>query len=247
VEVCLPDTFVQGLGPPRAPSAESIGILKRSEKEDTKRITLNKLLRYIEVKAAAREESRKSVYMANEKACQLQNNIDSDSEASVKASKRKRMVERNFRACTAGSQLPHQVVNIVAGIHNSLPSSSAIASFLDRALVSESFTSEHVKFFSFHINEVKRIRHVRHVDTARPASVSPGYTSGDSDLSIGMIFCDSSDDEEYQVTSVANGKASAYVVRTQQPHPCKDKQVWDSAYLVKKLNCTKFSPKLTLT
>ena len=56
---------------------------------------------------------------------------------------------------------------------------------------------------------------------------------------MGFRFCDSSDDEEYEVVTKAAAdpsasEVSAVVVRTGKPHEEKAKQAWDLHYLARK-------------
>ena len=57
---------------------------------------------------------------------------------------------------------------------------------------------------------------------------------------VGSRFCDSSDDEEYEVTKLttnASGelRPAAIVVRTQKPHTNPEKRTWDANYVASKL------------
>ena len=65
---------------------------------------------------------------------------------------------------------------------------------------------------------------------------------------VGLRFCDSSDDEEYEVTKLgtnASGelRSTAIVVRTQKPHTNPEKRTWDVNYIASKSANTASSTK----
>lgn len=235
-----------GLGPPREPSADTISTLKRAEREESKKNTLNKLLRYLEAKSASREENRKVDFLAKESAFvqSQQSDVISESKRKVpSSSKSSRKRTRDHGKGAAWANISPDCGSSVVSCSSAeavLPCSANIASFFGRSLAANLYP---LPAYS------RRFCGLRHVSESAGSESYQSLNSrtGDEDnkspiegtgVQVGSVFCDSSDDEEYRVIAVVSGRASTVVTRTQQPHQNRSKRSWDVSYIQTKFrNC----------
>lgn len=237
-------------------------LLNKVKKDDAKCSILNKLIHFVEIKSTCREYISKAAYISQEmareqshcrvqSACDTRNKRKAPNQGLTSGARRSRhewpapspSLTRELDTVVNNHNGYHQKLPIVFSMQ--VPRSSAISSYfsagagrseLDAAFLRPLFSgkkwlrSPSAEFF---VSEAKGEEEVDEQDSARTRETCSVDMES---VTKGSRFFDSSDDEEYEVTSVADGFAIAVVRRTSLPHDNPDKRSWDCTYLKTKLS-----------